>query len=374
MAKERANPLYRALDAWLGPPLVLCAGLFKGRGGRPKRLASLAALCLGCIGDTILLSGPLADLARAHPGCRITLFATSANAETAHLLPAVSEVVTLPLTRPDLALRLLRQAGPFDALLDFGQWARISALFSAAARAEFKAGFQTPGQHRHYAFHAVAEHRTDRHEIDNFRALAALLGAEGRAAPHLVLPAHAGEQDVPVGPFAVLHPYPGGSRSLMKEWPLERWLETARALRSRGLEVIVTGGPADVQRAAALARACQDPGIRSLAGLPLIRTAQLLQQAAVVVSVDTGVMHLAAALGTPLAALHGPTSPACWGGLGPAPERIAALQSPARSCAPCLRLGFEHHCPDNACMREISVESVLQAVDTLLRQDQRDKP
>lgn len=366
MVQERGNPLLRALDARLGPSLVFCAGLFKGRGRPPERPGSLAALCLGCIGDTILLSGPLADLAKAHPGCRVTLFATNANAETARLLPAVSEVVTLPLTLPDRAIRLLREAGPFDALLDFGQWARISALFSAAARAGFKAGFQTPGQHRHYAYHAVAEHRTDRHEIDNFRALAALLGAEGNAAPHLVLPAPAGEQDVPAGPFAVLHPYPGGSRARMKEWPLERWQETARALRHRGLEVIVSGGPADMQRAAALAAACQDPGTRSLAGLPLARTARLIQQAAVVVSVDTGVMHLAAALGSPLAALHGPTSPACWGGLGPAPERIAVLRAPDQSCAPCLRLGFERDCPDNACMRGIGVDATLEAVDRLL--------
>ncbi len=372
MAKERANPLYRALDAWLGPPLVLCAGLFKGRGDKPERLASLAALCLGCIGDTILLSGPLDDLARAHPGCRITLFATSANAEAARLLPAASEVVTLPLTRLDLALRLLRQAGPFDALLDFGQWARVSALFSAAARAGFKAGFQTPGQHRHYAFHVIAEHRTDRHEIDNFRALTALLGTEGNATPHLVLPAPAGELDAPAGSFAILHPYPGGSGARMKEWPQERWLETARSLRDRGLEVIVTGGPADAPRAAALAKACHDPGTRSLAGLPLTRTARLLQRAAVVVSVNTGVMHLAAAMGAPLVALHGPTSVLRWGPLG-APEATRAL-SPSLSCSPCLHLGFEYPCADNSCMQEIYVESVLQAVDALLRQGQGGKP
>ncbi|WP_449242842.1 glycosyltransferase family 9 protein [Desulfovibrio sp.] len=365
MVQERGNPLLRALDARLGPSLVFCAGLFKGRGRPPERPGSLAALCLGCIGDTILLSGPLADLAKAHPDCRITLFAGAANSGVARMIPAAAEVVALPLARPLAAAALLRAPGPFDALLDFGQWPRISALFSALAPAGFKAGFRTPGQHRHYAYHAAVEHRADRHEIDNFRALAALLGAEGRGAPVIAPPpAPPGGEPAPGRPFAVLHAFPGGSRSGMKEWPEERWLDLARALLGRGLEVLFSGGPSDAVRAEALADALGDPRARSVAGAPLDRTARLLQLAAVVVSVNTGIMHLAAALGAPLAALHGPTSVLRWGPLGQ-PERTISL-APGLSCAPCLHLGFEYGCRDNACMRDIGVDATLEAVDRLL--------
>lgn len=372
MTKERANTLYRTLDTWLGPPLVFCAGLLKGQGRRPENLRSLAALCLGCIGDTVLLSGPLADLARAYPHCRITVFATRSNAEVARLIPAAAEVVPLPLTRPDRAARLLRAAGPFDAVLDFSQWPRISALFSAMTRTGFKAGFRTPGQHRHYAYHAAVAHRADRHEIDNFRALTALLGVQGLSAPHLALPPAIAAEDMPRRPFAVLHPYPGGSQAWMKEWPRENWEDLIQALRDRGLEVVVSGGPADVPRVEALVDACNDPAPCSLAGLPLVRIAWLLQHAAVVVSVNTGIMHLAAALGAPLVALHGPTSIHRWGPLG-APQTTRALR-PQLSCSPCLHLGFEYGCADNACMRGISVESVLQAVEELLPRDRKDTP
>lgn len=369
MAGERGNTVLRLLDRWAGVPLVLLAGLVRRkRQTPPAALRRVGVLCLGCIGDLVLLSGPLAELLALRPQPQLTVFCSRQNQEIARMIPGVAQVVVLPVKRPWEAVRLVRACGLFDAWLDSGQWPRLNALLSFAARASFKAGFRSCGQHRHYVYDAVVPHLRTRHELENFRALVAPLGTQERALPKLSpLPgALAGlpGKTLPAQPYAVLHPFPGGYRSHMKQWPLEHWAEVAAGLCARGLAVLISGAPADAPQAAALAARLPRRQVRSIAGGSLEATAHALAGASLVLSVNTGVMHMAAALGAPLVALNGPTSVARWGAVTQ-PGRGEALQSP-RSCAPCLHLGFEYGCEHGGCMADITVEAVLAAADRLL--------
>jgi len=158
--------------------------------------------------------------------------------------------------------------------------------------------------------------------------------------------------------------YPGGYRSFMKQWPLENWRQVALALVERGLTVLLSGGPADHEGNEDLVRATDSLRVRNFAGVRVSPTALLLQHASVTISVNTGIMHLAAAMEAPLVSLNGPVSVARWGPVT-RPGHGVALRS-TRSCAPCLHLGFEYACQDNVCMRDISVETVLAAVEALL--------
>lgn len=373
MAGERGNLLLRSLDRTMGIPLVRLAGLCRKKSVPPEILRSVGVLCLGCIGDMVLFSGPLADLIREHPQARLTIFCSHANLEaaqmTANQLAAdTAEVVALPVKSPLKAAALVRGYGPFDAWLDTSQWPRLGALLSFAARARHKIGFMSLGQHRHHVYDAVAEHSHLCHELENFRKLTALLGVSSQAVPCLApLPgteaAMPGGQ-LPEGPYAVLHMFAGGYHSHMKQWPAENWRELARGLLERGLFVLLSGGPADREGNEALVHSAGLERVRNLAGVRVGPTARLLERAAVVVSVNTGIMHLAAAVGAPLVSLTGPVSAERWGAVA-RPGRLASLCSP-RACAPCLHLGFEYACEDNACMREIPAAAVLAAVDGLL--------
>jgi ADP-heptose:LPS heptosyltransferase len=102
--------------------------------------------------------------------------------------------------------------------------------------------------------------------------------------------------------------------------------------------------------------------IRNRAGLSLAATAALLAKARLVVSVNTGVMHLAAAVGVPLIALHGPTSARRWGPVGP---RAIALESPCDGCG-YLDLGFEYSRQPRHCMNAISYRMVHEACAQVL--------
>lgn len=373
MAGERGNKVLRLLDRGLGIPLVLGAGLLRRRRTPPRALARVGVLCLGCIGDLVLLSGPLADLAAAHPACHITLFVSQANAGLARLLPLAAgtcfETVVLPLKNPLRAAALIRARSAFDAWIDSGQWPRIGAVLTLTACAGYSVGFSSPGQHRHHVYDAVVPHLATRHELENFRALFARLGVDGHRLPALTLAPDFSAKPVaakPIAarPFAVLHMFPGGVRAQLKQWPRERWASLARGLACRGLDVFFSGAPADRAQSEALAAEIDDEHMRSLAGASLEATARALKDAAVVVSVNTGIMHMAAALNVPLVALNGPTSVDRWGPV--APPGCAVALTPARSCAPCLHLGFEYACARGGCMAEITVEAVLGAVDALL--------
>lgn len=277
-------------------------------------------------------------------------------------------VVALPVKNPLKAAALVRQHGPFDVLLDASQWPRLGALLSVAARARFKIGFKSPDQHRHHAYDAAVAHSRGCHELENFRRLFTPLGITGQAIPRLA-PLPGAEASLPGGhvpqrPYAVLHLFPGGYRSQMKEWPLEHWRSLVQKLLERGLPVLLSGGPADREPTDAFVRSIGSADVANLSGCSLNSVAVALQHAAVAISVNTGIMHLAAALGTPLVSLQGPTSTARWGAVAP-PERHVALHS-TLPCAPCLHLGFEYSCEDSACMRGIPVAAVLKAVESLL--------
>lgn len=164
----------------------------------------------------------------------------------------------------------------------------------------------------------------------------------------------AGEADAP---FVVLAP--GAAFSWTKRWPPDRFGRLARELRDRGLAPAVAIGPGEEE----LARAVSDA-----AGIPIpvfgeeldpVELAAALARARVVVTNDSGPMHLAAAVGTPVVALFGPTDP---GRTGPTGSPSVVLDRYV-FCSPC----YLKECPyAHECMTGIEVEAVLSAVMTLL--------
>ena len=274
-ASERGNRLFRFLDLWAGTPLCAVCGITRRAAGPPPAITRIGLLRTAAIGDTVLLSGPVADLRQSFLESSITLFCGGSNFEVARLVPGLDDVVRLPITRLWKALSIVRRAGLFDAWIDFGQWPRYDALVSHFARAAFKVGFRTPGQRRHYVFDRCAAHTTDRHEIENFRALTAVLGASGGSLPCLLVP----EGERPLAPGSVVfHMFPGGSRAAVKAWPAERWVELAARVAAAGHRVVLTGSGRDRAGAEAVAARISDGAAAVAAGeLDIAATARLLQ-------------------------------------------------------------------------------------------------
>jgi ADP-heptose:LPS heptosyltransferase len=141
-----------------------------------------------------------------------------------------------------------------------------------------------------------------------------------RLLEHAGISADPRELDLAVPPVLVprrnrgatlIHP---GAASEARRWPVERWVEVARAEQRLGRTVIVTGGPDEVARARAVAAAAGVPSTHVYAGRTNLRElAALVAAAGRVVCGDTGVAHLATAYRTPSVVLFGPIPPTQWG-------------------------------------------------------------
>jgi ADP-heptose:LPS heptosyltransferase len=353
----RGSKWLRTLDRTVAVGALRTLGV--ARRARPlgTQLERIGLMKTAGIGDMILLSAVAEDVIAAFPGAQFVVVAGPENAGLAELIPR-SRVLTLPTAHPWKAIPILR-AERFDALIDFGQWTRVEALYTALSAASWTAGFETREQRRHYAYDATATHRDDVPELENFRELVSRLGIRSTSVPHF--DPHLGAAPVTAEPYVVLHMWPGGFRSELREWPAERWRALADALSAEGLKVVLTGGPGDVERTARFIASAGESrdGIISVAGrYRLSEMVGVLAAARCVISVNTGMMHMAAAAGTPTVALNGPTSSRRWGAIG---LDVVNLDSELEGCG-FLNLGFEYDGRRLDCMEGIGVERVLAAV------------
>jgi ADP-heptose:LPS heptosyltransferase len=155
--------------------------------------------------------------------------------------------------------------------------------------------------------------------------------------------------------FVVLNPGGGWASKL---WPAERFGALAARLRDRELRSIVTWGPGEEALADRVVLASDGAALRSFP-TTLLEYLEIARRAKLVVAADTGTLHLACAISTPVVGLFGPTDPRRNGPFAAADRTVRRVPP----CAPCHR----RVCPTHqGIMEGISVEEVLTAVDARL--------
>jgi ADP-heptose:LPS heptosyltransferase len=163
------------------------------------------------------------------------------------------------------------------------------------------------------------------------------------------------------GPYAILHPTRGLSAQRAR-WPIEGLVALARRLVARdGVPLLVSGSAADAAIADAIAERA-GRGVVTIAGATSIGVfGALAERARAIVAMDSGPMHVAAAVGAPTVGIFALQSdePDRWAPLGP---RVAVVR-PAYPCPPGER---KETCPNFACVRELDPARVLAALDGLL--------
>ena len=194
----------------------------------------------------------------------------------------------IPDREPSRAL-LKRLAG-FDSIVSW----------YGAGRSEFRAAVEALGLPFQF-FPALPQVSGAAHAVDYYLAQAhSIGGADVAAEPRIDCPRERGD-------FAVIHPFSGSPR---KNWPLTRYRQLAEALTAR-MPVAWCAGPEEVL----------DGAVRFE---DLYDLARWLASASVYIGNDSGITHLAAAVGTPVVALFGPTNPLVWSPRGPRVRVLAA--------------------------------------------------
>jgi heptosyltransferase-2 len=146
-----------------------------------------------------------------------------------------------------------------------------------------------------------------------------------------------------------------------KRWPADYYADLARGFAAQGLSTWVVGGPAEKAIATSIVAVAPDH-VRDLTGSDLGNAVVALADADVVVSNDSGLLHVAAAVGTPTFGIFGPTSPWHWAPLNPLAGVLQANIDLA--CRPCHRptCRLVHH----RCMRDLPSADVAASVNALL--------
>ena len=156
----------------------------------------------------------------------------------------------------------------------------------------------------------------------------------------------------------------GGTAPLghWKQWPLEKFTQLVQILRTRGFQVLLFGSPAERLMLEKLARNVQPQPLVLAGACTFLQSCALIGQCDYMITNDSGLMHVANALETPLTAIYGPTDYRRTAPLA-ATSKIVRLDLP---CSPCFRLEGEaqvRNCPYNyKCLNEISVEMVLNSI------------
>ena len=160
-------------------------------------------------------------------------------------------------------------------------------------------------------------------------------------------------------PLIFIHP---GSGSIKKSWPSHHFAKLARNLQERfSARIAVIEGPADKAEAETLSASLKGSSTVKMGKLPLRTLAALMKRGKCFIGNDSGITHLAAAVGTLAIALFGPTDPVVW---GPRGKNVSIIRGETE-CSPCTQETLRG-CTRQRCLENIEVETVCDAVQKLV--------
>ncbi len=343
---------------------------------------------LADIGDLILSTPALAALREAKPDADITLLTTAHSAPVIAGTNLVDEIITFDkkqfngsraLFQPANLRRILDlRKGHYDVVVFFHHFTLKLGTLKFALIALASGAKQHIGLDNGNGWF-LTHHLTDagfgaKHQAQYWLDLVALLGASPTPHPSTVtVTSSSTSSELSTQHSAlrtvVIHPGSGGY-SLARRWDAAHFAALADALRQRyNAQIILVGSPnddGDVVKSAMKTTSIDLTGKTTLAEL-----AGVIKSADLYIGADSGVMHLAASVGTPVVAIFGPSNVDAWGPWTPTSKSIVVRSAP--ECSPCSyvghSIGLREGCPARTCMRMVTVAHVLTAVQQILQDD-----
>ena len=341
---------------------------------------------LDLIGDLVLSLTVVRALKRTYPDAEIDLLATPASAKVALHDPHLSEIITYDpnIWRRPKALLQSKNWRDAQALVQhlharhydltvsvYGQWAGVLAVLSGAKR---RVGFGSESYPGFMTDSVAGRHWSpldNKHEVDYCLELAqaasAILTTNDRI-PHLNVDAQSAQeielllrnegfqQDKPL---IACHVSSNNGQS--KRWPLPYWATLLdRLIREEGAQIVLTGAPADLPIIENITSRMHEHPINLAGKTSLTQLAALLKRANLLISGDSGPIHMATALGVPIIGIYGPTNPSL---SGPVSPDTTVLRSTIW-CSPCYNMKDPADCRfyTTQCMKNITPTQVFEVV------------
>jgi heptosyltransferase-2 len=334
------------------------------------------------LGDVVLTLPLVEALHTCFPGGHLTMLTTPTNAPLVEVQPGVDAVATYDKrgvqkgVRGMWAVARWVRAQGYDIVVSPHRSIR-SAVLAAYSGSPQRIGFTQWGTR--WAYTATVPRPLAAHEAErNVRLLQALQPAQALASPRLrlrIAPEARRQADQfytaagVTGKTMVVGIIPG-SQWGTKRWPAERFAALVERVTARAnTRCILFGAPAERAIAEAITARYRGPVLNLIGQTSLRALPAYMDRCSIVVSNDTGPMHIAAALGKPVVALYGPTTTA----LGFTPYGVPWEEmSVTLPCRPCNAHG-PHRCPlaHWHCMLDLSVDQVVAGMERLVHRTQR---
>jgi heptosyltransferase-2 len=331
---------------------------------------NVLAVRFSSIGDVLLTTPLFRAIRHRYPAARITVLTKQAYAPLLSHNPHIGRVIGVESDRSLTSLGAELRAGLYTHRLDLHDSVRSRML-----------RLLVPGRWGTYPKHRLARalliyakrnrYRDRRPVAERYFSAAGDLDVQPDGAPPEFVLAAAAEREAgawlakaSVGQERRMIAVAPGAAHATKRWPVEHWRTLIRRLVGQGFDLSIVGGADDAPLGAELSQLSEGRVVSAAGAFGLQGTGALLRRSAALVSGDTGVMHMATAVGTPVVALFGPTVEAF--GFFPYTSRASVLEL-ALSCRPCSSKGGPR-CPlgHHRCMIDIDPESVYGRVRRFL--------
>ncbi len=361
------------------------------------RLERILAIKLADMGDLLNVTPALQALRAAYPKARIDLLATPASAGLLKGAHYIDSIVTFDKFAFDslsgmLDIDGLLKAAAFmgrlrlaryDGVIIFhhftSRWGAAKfAMLALASGAKVRIGLDN-GRGKFLTHRYKDRGFGAMHEADYWLNVVALLGADASAGWRSRIPVGGGDRDAAEGllasfdkerarPIVAIHPGAGGY-STARIWPVERFAGVAKALAvGDKAGIVILGGPDEESAAAQLETMLGDSSrVLNLVGRTTIhQTAAVIERCDLFLGNDSGPMHIAAAVETPVVAVFGPSNRQAWGPYIPRGQKsIHRTVSRDLPCMPCFyrahSLGLREGCGTRPCLTGLPVGTVLAA-------------
>ncbi len=318
-----------------------------------KKTNQILVVATTALGDTLWATPAIENIRKSHPHCYLAVLTSPIGMEVLKHNPHIDKFYLLkePLFRRFFSLWKQLYKEKFDTVLLFHASQRLTLPLCALLGASRIIG--TAGINKGLdALLTDPLPNKAQHEIVRRNKIAEQIGAAPSVQtlsfylePQEHLPTRS------PGPWIAIHP---GSKDPFKRWPADKFIELGRKLKeSMPCEVLITGTKDERELMEAIAAAIPGAHIdrpnRSLRGF-----GALLHQMDLLISNDTGPVHLACALNRPVVAIYASTDPAL---CGPHKAPHATVVARRASCDPCIK----RKCAQPFCFLQIGVEEVFQA-------------
>lgn len=350
----------KKIDQLMGPLLLR---ILPREPGHKKAVAALDRILIirpGGMGDALLLLPVLKTVSKRLSPVKIDILCEPRNQAVFQAVPFINE--SLSYKNPKDLLSIFKRK--YDIIIDTEQSHFLTAIVTRLIHADVKSGFCVNGRQKMYTRSMPYDH--DRYEAYAFWDL--LTETLNLNLPFswdfpyfkplkTTLPFN-----VPLKKYVCIFP---GATINERLWPEQRWAKVMDWLTQSGWKCVLLGGKKELDQCLTILQHCKSPGTVNLCSrLTILETTLVLESASLLISTDSGPLHLGVLSNTATVSLFGPGIEAKW---APKGNRHSVINKNL-DCSPCTKFGTTPPCPNlKACMLQITHEEVITETKKILK-------